>query len=77
MRLSVLGNLNEVRHLEVRFSGWRRSDHKGLVHDLGVLGELVGLRVHADRLNAEAMSGSSDAACDFATIRDQKLVEHF
>ena len=77
LRFSVLGDLDEVRYFKIRFSCWRWSHHEGLIHDLGVLGEFVGLRVHTNGFNSESMSGSSYAACDFTAISDQKLVKHF
>ena len=50
--LGVLCYLNEVRYFEIRFCGRRGTYHKGLIHDLRVLSELVGLRVHTDGFNA-------------------------
>ena len=55
MTLGVLSHLQDVGHLEVGLGCRRSTDKEGLVHVTGVLGELVSLRVHADRLNAESV----------------------
>ena len=56
LALGVLGHLEQVTHFEIRFCGRGWTHHESLIHDLGVLSELVSLGVHSNSLDTESMS---------------------
>ena len=76
LTLSILSHLYQVRHFEIRSSSWCRSNEEGLVHLLGVLGELVSIGVHTHGLHSQSVGRLGHSAGDFTAISDQQFLEH-
>ena len=67
----VLGNLEQMRHHEIRLCSRGWTDKESLVHLLRMLSEHVCLRVDSHGLDAKSAGCAGDATGDFASIRDQ------
>ena len=76
LTLCVLCDLEQMRNLKIRFCGCGGTDQERLVHDLGVLGKLVCLRIDSHRLDTESMGCAGYATGDFTSVRDHKLLKH-
>ena len=69
--LRVLGDLEQMRHHEIRLCCGSWSNQEGLVHLFRVLSEHIGLRVDTHGFDAESVSRVSNTTGDLASIRDQ------
>ncbi len=76
LRIGHLGGRDDGGHVQVRQRRRGRADADGFVCQAHVLGLLVGLGVHHDRLDAQLAAGALDAKSDFAAVRDQNFFKH-
>jgi hypothetical protein len=76
LRLGGQSGLHDGARIEVRGRRGGLADPNGPIRLPDVLGLLVGVRVHRDGFDAQALQGSNHPTGDLAPVRHQHSVEH-
>jgi len=76
VRAGSLGDVDDLRLVEVRFAGGCRTDVVRLASVLDVAGVAVGVAIDGHRLDTEFFARCHHANCNFAAIGDEYFLEH-